>query len=429
MIAINFHTAMLQYICHGGNCAAVKILTNQRGHKHMHSSKQVTSFYALIQSLYWMTYGLMFNFASAYLLECGFSNGQIGVVLGISYALSACLQAPLASLFNRGGLRLSSCMACVYIVIAVLSALVLALPVEGLALCVLIVCIFMLQSSMQPSVNSLHRGYELSGISVNFGFARGVGSAAFSLLCALVGQLLKRMSPRMLPALYLCTVVLLVICLIFFRSPSFAGNNPRRRQEKRAPLLRRHPRFALFLLGVGCLSMVHIFIDNFMLQIMQSLGGSSTHQGTAIALAAVTELPAMVIYTWLSKKTDGRNLLRFAMWMWAAKHLLILLATNPTTIYISELLQFISYAFYVPATVDYISRSLPQEDFLKGQAFSGTAFTLGSLAATFIGGWLLDAVGTHSALMILQLPSIAGAALITIAIPHVPRTAERHSCA
>lgn len=395
----------------------------------MRNSKQVTSFYALIQSLYWMTYALMFNFASAYLLDRGFSNAQIGVVLGISYALSACLQTPLASLFNRGGLRLSSCMACVYVVIAALSAPVLLLPIEGVALCVLIVCIFMLQSSMQPSVNSLHHGYILSGVPVNFGLARGVGSAAFSVICALVGRLLTRMSPRLLPALYLCTVVLLIVCLISFRTPCFAGDLSRINRVKRPSLLRRYPRFVLFLLGIGCLSMVHIFIDNFMLQIMQSLGGGSTHQGTTIAVAAVTELPAMMFYTWLCKKTDGRNLLRLAMWVWMAKHLLTMLATSPATIYAAALLQFVSYAFYVPATVDYISRSFPQEDFLKGQALSGTAFTLGSLAATFIGGWLLDAVGAHSALMILQIPSIAGAVLTTIAIPHVPKTPKSDAAA
>ena len=160
---------------------------------------------------------------------------------------------------------------------------------------------------------------------------------------------------------------------------------------------------------------------------MQNIGGGSTEQGTAIAIAAVTELPAMVLYTWWSKKTDGRNLLRMAAWIWVAKNFLTLMARSPRALYIVGLLQFMSYAFYVPATVDYIARTLPQEDFLKGQAFSGTAFTLGCLAATFIGGWLLDLAGTGRALAIMQLFSIAGAILFTVAIPHVRREAKARS--
>ena len=46
------------------------------------TDKRIRNLYTLIQCLYWVTTGLMFNFASAYLLERGFSNGQIGVVLG-----------------------------------------------------------------------------------------------------------------------------------------------------------------------------------------------------------------------------------------------------------------------------------------------------------------------------------------------------------
>ncbi|MBP3651865.1 MAG: MFS transporter [Clostridia bacterium] len=385
----------------------------------MKNTRHITAFYALIQSLYWITYGLMINFAAAFLLEYGFSNGRIGAILGVSYALSACAQPLAASVFSRSGLRLSSIMGCVYIVIGLLAALILVLPVQGGALAALVVCTFMLQSCMQPSMNSLHRGYELTGVSVNFSFARGMGSAAYSVMCALVGQLLRRVSAKILPALYLSTIILLVICLFSFRSPSFAAEREQRR--RREPILKRYPRFALFLIGLVCLATVHIFIDNFMLQIMQNLGGGSAEHGTAIAIAGITELPAMVFYAWLSRRTDGRNLLRLAGWVWAVKGVLTALSGSPLAIYGTELLQFVSYAFYVPATVDYISRTLDPQDFLKGQALSGTAFTLGSLAATFIGGWLLDAAGVSRALVIMQIFSIGGAVLFTIAIPRVKK--------
>ena len=102
-------------------------------------AKRIRYMYTLIQCLYWVTAGLMFNFASAYLLDRGFSNSQIGVVLGAAYALSAVAQPLFAALFNRSGVRLSTGMACFYAVAAVLAVLVLALPLRGGALAMLIV--------------------------------------------------------------------------------------------------------------------------------------------------------------------------------------------------------------------------------------------------------------------------------------------------
>ena len=379
-------------------------------------AKRIRYMYTLIQCLYWMTAGLMFNFASAYLLDRGFSNSQIGVVLGAAYALSAVAQPLVAALFNRSGVRLSTGMACFYAVAAVLAVLVLALPMQGGALAVLIVCIFMLQATMQPSLNSLHRGYALRGVEVNFGFARGMGSAAYSVMCALVGRLLYRFSPCMLPALYLTTMLLMIACLLAFRAPSFTDGVSLGERRRREPLLRRYPRFALLLLGVSLLATVHIFIDNFMLQIVQNLGGGSAQQGVVVAIAAMMELPAMVLYGRLSKRIGGGWVLCMAAWVWVVKDVLTALATSPAMLYAISLLQFASYAFYVPAAVEYVSDALSQQDFLAGQALVGTAFTLGSLAATFIGGWMLDLLGVRGALSGMQAFSIAGAVLLSVAV-------------
>ena len=378
--------------------------------------KRIRTLYTLIQCLYWMTAGLIFNFASAYLLDRGFSNSQIGVVLGAAYGLSAVAQPMFAAIFNRSGIRLSSGMACVYAVAVALTVLVLALPLKGGALAVLIVGIFMLQNAMQPSLNSLHRGYALRGVAVNFGFARGMGSAGYSVICALVGRLLYHLSPRMLPALYLATMLLMIACLLAFRAPSFTAGASDGEARSREPLLRRYPRFALLLLGVALLSTVHIFINSFMLQIVRSLGGDSAQQGVVVAIAAMTELPAMVLYGRLSRRMGGGRVLCMAAWVWVLKGVLTALATSPAMLCAISLLQFASYAFYVPAAVEYVSDTLPRQDFLAGQALVCTAFTLGSLAATFIGGWMLDLLGVRGALSAMQAFSIAGAVLLSVAV-------------
>lgn len=70
--------------------------------------------YTAVQALYWLTYGLMFAFASTYLQSLGFSDWEIGLILGFSYAASALLQPLLSDIFFRSRLRMERAMCCVY---------------------------------------------------------------------------------------------------------------------------------------------------------------------------------------------------------------------------------------------------------------------------------------------------------------------------
>ena len=382
------------------------------------TSRNSTPIYTLIQMLYWTTYGLIFNFASMYLLDKQFINSQIGAILGISYAFSACIQPIIASIFHRKNIRLNRGAMAVYCVIALLALSILVFPVGKTALMILFILILTLQSSLQPTINSLAHGLELCGIPVNFSLARGAGSLTFSVVCMLMGLVLKKMAPTYLPCCYLATILMLMLALYCFPVPGrMESALNRSKNAVAAPLLVRQPRFALFLAGLAGLAFNHIFIDNFMIQIMKSLGGDSMHLGIAISVAAVVELPAMLFYTRLKRKTDPCLLLMISGWCWFIKNALIAIAPTPAAIYAAEALQFFSYAIYVPATIDYISRVLPESDFLKGQAYAGSAFTLGSVFAAFIGGRLLDLMAVRSALLVVLVFSFIGAALFTIAIP------------
>lgn len=379
------------------------------------TNRNITPYYTLLQCLYWAVYCLMFNFASVFLLNRGFSNSAIGLVLGFAYAISACVQPLVAGFVRKHKMRLSTCLSGIIFINIVLAAAIYLLPLKGIVLGVTMMLMCMLQSCMQPSINSVHRGYELNGLSVNFGFARGMGSVSFAIVTFLTGQLLKIISPNTVPALYLSCLIILLICMYSFRTPVFSVEETSA-GEKKDSLLKRHPHFAVFLIGLILLAMAHIFLDHFMLQIMMTIGGDSATLGIAIAVAAIIELPAMMIYKRMSKKAGPSKLLMLAGWSWVVKNMLIMLARTPEAIYAAELLQFFSYAVYVPATVDYIGQNLPQGDFLRAQAWSGSAFTMGSLLATMIGGPMIDLIGVRAMVCVVQIFSLTGAILFMFAL-------------
>lgn len=383
--------------------------------------RHITAYYAVVQSFYWITYTLMFNFTSLYLLECGYSNSAIGVILGLCYALAAVLQPMLAAMFSRSRIRLNAGMAICYAIIVALSLGIYGVAQKSLLLDILFVAILTLQASLQPSVNSLQRDFELAGQRVNFGLARGIGSAAYSIVSFAAGQLLRIVSPKLIPLMYLATSAGMIVLLIFFRAPVHDLIDGRR--QARASVLKQSPAFVLYCVGLIGLSTAHMFINNFYLQIFRSLGGGTGEQGIATAVAAIVELPAMIFYARLSARFACRRLTLFAGWMWLLKGLVTFLAPNALMVYAASVLQMLSYAIYVPAGVQLAGDLLPG-NYLRGQAMIGTAFTLGSLIASLAGGALIDAIGTHAALGVMQIPAVIGVALWTISMARVGRQTE-----
>ena len=175
-------------------------------------------------------------------------------------------------------------------------------------------------------------------------------------------------------------------------------------------------RFALFLAGVGCVSLGHVLVENFMLQIMQAIGGNSGHLGIAISIASLVEFPAMLMYSRLSGRFGAGRLLIFSAWAWAAKNLLILIARAPAMIYLAEILQFASYGIYIPASIEYVAQIFSERELLKGQSLVGSAYTVGCVAATFMGGLLLDLVGVRGTLLATLGVTLLGACLFLFAI-------------
>lgn len=131
--------------------------------------------YTAVQSLFWITYGLMFAFASLYLQSRGFSNSKIGLTLGCSYGLSAILQPVLSRLFIRFHVPTEKAIYRIYGIAIVFSVFLLFAPVTNAVAGVVLVVIFALESSLQPCMDTLARRWTDAGCPFSFGASRGIG--------------------------------------------------------------------------------------------------------------------------------------------------------------------------------------------------------------------------------------------------------------
>lgn len=381
------------------------------------TQQNATRFYSALQALNFVLMAMIYGYTSAYLLHKGFTNTQIGTTLGITNLLLAFLQPCIAIFIQKTGVRLSNFMAVGFSVFAILSIISLTISFSVIGVMITMVLLYLIPCALQPSLQSMYLGYLDRGVYIDYSLSRGIGSAFYALTCLLAGFIIGKFTPTALPAMYLFPTLLLIPALFLFRSPSLVTLTPNVRSniKKSSSLpLGEHPYFYLFLVGVVFITSCSSFVGTYMLQIISRIGGTSSHLGVTMAIATIIELPAMILYSHIHWKVGNHRLLCIAVWVWALRLLLILLAPNMFCIYLAQLLHFAGFAIYIPASARYLTYAIPRNAYLKGQALLASAGTIGDLISSFGGGILIDLIGVNRALWFLQIFSAIGVVLLTI---------------
>ena len=379
--------------------------------------------YGVVHILYWTIFCLMVAFASAFLLSRGLSSSRIGLILGVSYLLSALLQPVTGAFFSRHNIPRSRGIAVIYIPVALITVAIRFLPLSGNAVGACMIVLVTVQSMMQPSVNALYQSIETKEEPVNFGMARGMGSVAYALSSFFAGRLLKIFDPSILPLMYLTAQLLLIAVLFLIRdNGAVVKSRDRGGNMSYGEMLNRYSHLRFFVLGMICLFLTYSFIDSFLVQIILSIGGTTSDLGTAIMFAAILEMPAMVIYAWICRKGRGMEVFQISMWIWLAKDILMVFVRTPQQLFLVQIMGCACCAIYVPGMMHYMSKSLPPSQLLRGATMAGTATTLGSLIATLVGGWMIDHAGVHTSLILVQIPAVAGTLLMNAAIIRARKT-------
>lgn len=377
--------------------------------------------YSMIHGLYWMTYCAMIGYASIFLLNKGFNNSLIGVILAASNIIAAVAQPTFAAYADsKRKISLKNLISLIVIMIIGGSISVNFFKSPSVALIILIIVVFTLTMSLQPLINSLSFEFESHGYEVNFGLARGIGSVSYAVISLLLGYVVEKHNPEVLPIFYVLLTCGLIIFIYTFSLPkgvnsSIAHERHRVKSGSDISIIgfcKKYKKFMLFLLGVICVFLDHTIINNFFIQVMTNVGGTSKDMGNAIFLAAVLELPTMSLFAKMKDKISCKKLIMISGIAFSVKHIITYFATSVAIIYLAQVIQIAGYALFIPASVYYVSRLIDKSDMIKVQALVTGAITISGVFASLSGGILIDTLGVNSMLLIGAIVSILGTILI-----------------
>ena len=367
--------------------------------------KNLTAPYALIQGSFWMSFCTAVSFASVYLLGLHYTNSQLGLILAAGNLLGALLGPELSAWVDRSDRVSALSLIPPVLTLQAVSLVILSLnPVKGIVTTVA----YTLYIAFTLTVNSLNlKLYSDAiyyGLSVNYGLARGIGSAAYVLLSTFLGMLIEGISLRLVPlsGLLMCAFQFAAFLIIRPSLPDMAVSSADSKTEASSmfAFLRGNRKFSVLLLGVALLFFSHNIIVTFLINITNNVGGDTSDMGLINAFMAAVEIPVMMLYHTLFGKRRPGSLMRVAFLFFVLKAIAIALARSIPALLAAFLLQAPSFSLYTSAIVPYVDEVIPYKDSAKAQSLAYTMTTVGSVLASLLGGVLYDRTTVNATLWV-----------------------------
>lgn len=355
--------------------------------------KNLTARYSVTQIFYSAVYSGSTAFATTYLLGRGMAPGLAGALLACS-GLLACLTQPfMASYADRAkNFVLPRMMVGLSLLCILCFSLQLMPGLPLLAAGILYVLGVWCGDAMAPLVNALCVACNDAGYTTNFGIARGLGSAASAVGALSLGHIIAKLGNTWMFALFIALEIVSMVAIAGF--PNLPKSLPVQGRKENSCTIReffvKYRWFSLSLLGIGFLAMFHCMIENYMIAIMQRLGGNSSHVGTALFISCISGAPVIFCFQFFRRRCKVTTLMLFSAFSFLVKAVLVYFAPSITAIYLIQLMQTCTYAILCPAQVYYASEKIHVSDMVKGQAFLTAVFSLGCSAGSFLGGQLLN---------------------------------------
>ena len=355
--------------------------------------KNLTFRYTLHQMAYWGIAAGVVSFASAYLMQKGFAASTVGVLLAAGNLLSCGAQPFLADWADRAGGNILKKM------ILVLTTLcagcfvsILLLPLQGWMFGIVYLLGIFCYDVMMPMMNAISVSYMNQGYTINYGFSRGLGSLSYALAALVIGKIMAKFGADWMILVSLGLMAAAVVMTLTYPGMVEVETAAKVKSESCSlpVFFGRYKWYCASLLGIMLLGMFHCMTENYLIRIVEPLGGDSGSVGVALFVATAIETVVFVYFDKLREKISDTWLLKLAGLFFLLKAVLFMLARSVTAIYAIQMLQATSYAFMAPTQLYYANARVSPRDMVKGQAFITAAYTLGCAAGNFAGGQLLS---------------------------------------
>ena len=380
----------------------------------------VTFHYMVITGGFWMAFCVVTAYAAVFLHGAGYDDQEVGIILALGNVGGAVLSPALGAWIDRNRKIRHAAVITVLLAAQMILLAVLRLNAQKNLLCS--VCYVLYLALVMP-VNALNLDLcvrlEHAKAPLNFGLARSMGSFAFVILSTLLGILTEKLGWQMLPFAGMAVILLqavgnrLIDRDLREAEEKQTGKNAvtKEKSSSLAAFIRENKAFCLMLFGTIIIYIAHNTDGNFLINLVENVGGGPAIMGYLAAFTAIVEVPVMMFSDRLPKKWSRVQYIRAAFVFFVLKTLAYALAPNIPLLFAARILQAPSYALYTVLIVGYADEVVARKDSAKAQSLAFSMTTIGSVLASLIGGSMFKTAGVQPTMLTATAIAAAGAAI------------------
>ena len=412
-------------------------------------SRKLNIHYASLHGTYWAYFGVLGAFSSIYLLDKGYSNWEIGILLAVANTIAIVVQTLLSGVADTGNKKtIFTTIEIITIGNLLLSTALIFQKQRSILLTIVFMLCFALMMANQPFINAVNRRLEETGVRIAFGTCRSIGSLAYAIVCFFLGTVVENSGPSILPLIGDFSLILIIVAVAATFMAYKKAINEKELSAKAAlergigaeekalnvqtsaetddgeiitlgEFIRSNRLFFVMSLGILGLYFANTVPNAYMAQIVSNVGGNSEDVGRIFSVLAVTEIPTLILFDKLYERFSCKVMLRFSAIAYVAWIGVITIANNVGMIYAAQMVHFFSFPLFLPAMVRFIDDNMRAGEAVRGQTLFTVMTTIGNMLASLVGGAVLDLAGARVLLTIGTTAAVIGAIIIFLMVDRV----------
>lgn len=342
-----------------------------------------------LSAAYVAIYGVLacfYPFLAYYFQIRGLSYAQMGIGFSL-VSLTSVLAQPMWGVItdkysNKRNILLTTlCLSALMIY-----TLIWANGFYVVLMCIVLVMIF--QSPLVPVADAYCYALIKAFGGIEYGRIRLMGSFGYAVFALIVGYIVKFLGFNSSYIVY-STACLCAICIV--RSIDFRDKNTRRRLEIKDIInLLQRKSIVLLLLAIICTNIAIGSNSSFIAILIEKTGGEVSELGMVWFLVAISELPAFYYGAKLLKKYGELNLYIVGLLLFVTRFWLLSLCTWFIPVLLLQLMQGVTYTFFLIASLEYLNRIAPGNIKTVAMTLHAAAIATGGVIGNLGGGVLLE---------------------------------------
>ena len=372
--------------------------------------------YIFLQGSYYAGSTVFIPFAVFILQEQGFTNGQIGLLLGIRALVSVFFQPLFADIIVKYEHKISYNYFVALMIVASMILTVLQMFNSSFIGAIVIFILYgVFTFGLSSFLDAMSTLYFHAGKKINYPVARAAGSFSFAIGVLLIGFLTSARSLLIVQLLLFIPMLILILQIDELKGFAQADATPAAKTLSLTALIKQYPLFGFFLVAIIFSFTGKEMAANFLIDVYRSLGGSSQTYGLGMFVLAMSEIPSALIFDKLTRKLGVYNLMIFSFFFAAVRVFLILLAPNLLVLNIAQAFQLIGYGLFWAGNVQFIRTVLPPAYTVKAQAIIGVCYLgVGSGVGSVLSGFILEQTNLTSLLTVASILSAVGVLVLLV---------------